>query len=592
MIAIEQRLASLRKVMFDNQIAAYIVPGTDPHAGEYIADYWKEREWISGFDGSVGTAVVTLEKAGVWVDSRYYLQAEDQLKGTGFDVMKVGLPETPEILPWIINVLKSGDSVGVNPQMFSMNAFVDMQKLLNSYQLELVSVDLIQKVWNDRPALPTNPLFIYGTEFAGKSCKEKLGLLRSEMTKSNADVFVMSTLDDIAWLFNIRGSDVTYNPVVIAYAIIDNQSASIYVSPEKLTVELIAYFVAEDIRIRDYSDIYNDLNVLSSTQKVLVDGAKINQSLLEAISLDCQKINQMSPVTKLKSIKNEVEVNGMRKAMIKDGVALTQFFIWLENNINSGKLTELSIAQKLYDFRKQQGNFYGESFGTIAGYAGHGAIVHYKADEKSNATIKADNILLLDSGGQFLEGTTDITRTIALGKPTAQQKTDYTLVLKGHIGIATAVFPVGTRGSQLDILARKAMWDRGINYGHGTGHGVGHFLNVHEGPQNIRMDENPMTLQPGIFLSNEPGLYRPNEYGIRIENLIHVEYDQLTEFGQFLRFETLTLFPIDVKLIDINLMTFGEIQWLNAYHVNVYQRLSPYLTKDEEIWLKDKTKAI
>ena len=592
MIAIEQRLLSLRKVMLDNEIAAYIVPGTDPHAGEYIADYWKEREWVSGFNGSVGTAVITLENACVWVDSRYYLQAEEQLKGSGFDVMKMGLPETPDILPWIINILKSGDSVGVNPQMFSMNAFVDMQKLLNSYQLDLVPVDLIQKVWNNRPALPSNPLFIYGTEFAGKSCNEKLGLLRSEISKSKADVFVMTALDDIAWLFNIRGSDVTYNPVVIAYAIINNLSASIYISPEKLNDELISYFVAENITIRDYKDIYKDLNALLSNKKVLVDGSKINQSLLEAIPDECHKINQMSPVTKLKSIKNEVEVKGMRKAMIKDGVALTKFFIWFENNVTSGKLTELSIAQKLYDYRNEQGNFYGESFGTIAGYAGHGAIVHYKADEKSNAVIKADNILLLDSGAQFLEGTTDITRTIALGRPTAQQKTDYTLVLKGHIGIATAVFPVGTRGSQLDILARKAMWDRGINYGHGTGHGVGHFLNVHEGPQNIRMDENPMTLQPGMFLSNEPGLYRPNEYGIRIENLIHVEHDQLTEFGQFLRFETLTFFPIDVRLIDINLMTSIEIQWLNAYHENVFKKLSPYLTKDEVTWLKDKTKAI
>ncbi len=592
MISIEQRLVTLRKVMLDNQIDAYIVPGTDPHAGEYIADYWKEREWICGFDGSVGTAVVTLEKAAVWVDSRYYLQAEDQLKGTGFAVMKVGIPQTPDILPWIISILKSGAKVGINPQMFSMNAFVDMQKLLNSYQLELVSVDLIQQIWKDRPTLPSTPMFIYGAEFAGLSCKEKLVLLRREMKKSNADSFVMSTLDDIAWLFNIRGSDVTYNPVVIAYAIIDDQSASIYVSSEKLTDDLISYFLSENIAIRDYTDIYKDLNVLSQAKRILVDGAKINQSLLEAIPDDCMKINQMSPVTKLKSIKNEVELLGMRKAMIKDGVALTRFFMWLEDHVASGGLTELSIAKKLNDFRNEQGNFYGESFGTIAGYAGHGAIVHYKADEKSNSVIKADNLLLLDSGGQFLEGTTDITRTIALGSPSLQQKIDYTLVLKGHIGIATAIFPVGTRGSQLDVLARKAMWDRGINYGHGTGHGIGHFLNVHEGPQNIRMDENPMTLQPGMFLSNEPGLYRPNEYGIRIENLIHVEFDKQTEFGQFLRFETLTLFPIDVKLIDVNLMTSDEIQWLNAYHENVYQKLSPYLTKEELDWIKDKTKAI
>lgn len=589
---INNRLNKLRTAMQKQGVAAYIVPGTDPHAGEYFADYWKERDWISGFDGSAGTAVITKDKACVWVDSRYYIQADVQLKDTGFVAMKMGLPETPDMLNWIAAGLQPGDRVGVNPLLFSVNAFLSMRNQFSLNGIELVQTDLIQPIWEDRPALPEQKIFVYDVAFAGQTCLEKIALLRQKIKEAHADVFVLNTLDDIAWLFNIRGKDVTYNPVATAYALVDDTEAVIYISPEKLSEEVRSYFASQQVLVKDYQQIYKDLGSISKDKRVLLDGSKINQSLFEAIAPACAVINRMSQVTLLKSIKNETEISGMRQAMIKDGVALTRFFMWLESTVSSGELTEISIAEKLYNFRAEQSNFFGESFGTIAGYAGHGAIVHYKADEQSNAKILPEGILLLDSGGQFFEGTTDITRTITLGNPTPQQKTDFTLVLKGHIGIATAVFPVGTRGSQLDILARKAMWDRRLNYGHGTGHGVGHFLNVHEGPQNIRMDENPVTLQPGMFISNEPGLYRTDEYGIRTENLIMVTPDLQSEFGQFLRFETLTLFPIDTNLIDKDLLTKAEIDWLNAYHQQVYEKIAPQLNEVEREWLRDKTKAI
>ena len=585
---IKSRLASLREVMKKSGISAYIIPGTDPHAGEYIAEYWKERVWISGFDGSAGTAVVTLHGAGLWTDSRYFIHAAEQLEGTGIELMKQGLSETLEILPWLATQLKAGDKVGVNSQMFSVNGYAAMKTELKVYDLELVSIDLPGKVWNDRPSLPMNPFFVFDSLYAGKTTAEKITLVRAEMKKAHADVFVISALDDIAWLFNIRGNDVDYNPVVIAYALIEMEKATLFIAPEKLTAETTSYLKNQHVEVDGYIEIYESLKHISPSKAVFIDGGKLNQALYESIPSDCLIRNSMSPVFKLKSVKNEIEMAGVRRAMEKDGVALTRFFMWLEENLNSGQLTEVSIDKKLYEFRSKQENFVGESFGTIAGYAAHGAIVHYSATEESASTLKPENIFLLDSGGQYLDGTTDITRTVALGTPTAQQKTDNTLVLKGHIALAKAIFPAGTRGSQLDILARKAMWDLGLNYGHGTGHGVGHFLNVHEGPQSIRMDENPTVLQPGMMLSNEPGMYRTNEYGIRIENLVHVIPAQKTEFGQFLKFETLTLFPIDQHLINFDLLNKLEIDWLNEYHQRVYDTISPKLNEYEREWLSNK----
>ncbi|HPM10589.1 MAG TPA: aminopeptidase P family protein [Paludibacter sp.] len=589
---INNRLAHLRNLMRANKLSAYIVPGTDPHAGEYIADCWKERDWISGFDGSAGTVALTLEKAGVWVDSRYYLQADEQLKDTEYEVMKMGLPGVPDTLSWLVQQLKSGEQVGVNPEMFSVNAFAHMEETLGKQGVNVVQLDLIREIWLDRPGIPNHPIFVLDEKFSGKSSLKKMDELRKEMKNVQADVFITNTLDEIAWLFNIRGSDVDYNPVAIAYACVSQQEAILYVSAEKLTDEVRQYLKSQSITVKDYLAIYEDIASIPHNQKVLFDGNKLNRSLFESIPATCTTIPMLSPVAQMKSIKNETELAGFRKAMIKDGVALTRFFIWLEENVGSGKLTELSITDKLHDFRAEQEDFYGESFATITGYAGHGAIVHYKADEKSDATILPEGILLLDSGAQFLHGTTDITRTVTLGMPTKQQKTDFTLVLKGHIGLATAKFPIGTRGSQLDILARKAMWDRGLNYGHGTGHGIGHFLNVHEGPQSIRMEENPVTLQPGMIISNEPGLYRTNKYGVRTENLIHVVEDRQTEFGSFLKFETLTYFPIDTNLIDKDLLTTEELNWLNAYHQEVYDRIAPHLSHAERLWLQKKTKAI
>jgi len=592
MTQIQHRIEALRSAMKNEGIAACIIPGTDPHASEYIADYWKEREWISGFDGSAGTVAFTLEKAGLWTDSRYFLQGSEQLADTGISLMKQGLADTPELITWICSELKPGEKVGVNAQMFSVNAYTAMKNELTANGIQLVSVDLMQLVWTERPALPQHPFYIFDVKYNGKRAADKLQTLRTEMAKANADYLVLSALDDIAWLYNIRSNDVTYNPVVIAYSVINAQQATLYIDENKLTPETKAYLASEGIETADYLSIYTQLKNIPQGKSVLIDGAKLNQSLKEALPISCLIRNQMSPVFKLKSIKNQTEVEGIRIAMIKDGVALTRFFMWLENNLASGKLTEMSISDKLYEFRKAQENLVGESFGTIAGYNAHGAIVHYRATENSDATLKPEGILLLDSGGQYLDGTTDITRTIALGEATREQKSDFTLVLKGHIALAKAIFPSGTRGSQLDILARKALWDMGLNYGHGTGHGVGHFLNVHEGPQSIRMDENPAILQAGMIISNEPGMYRTGEYGIRTENLIHVIPATTTEFGDFLEFETLTLFPIDRNLMEIMLINEEESEWIDDYHRKVFESLAPHLRMDEQIWLKNKCMPI
>jgi len=587
-----QKLTALRSAMKKHGVSAYIIPGTDPHASEYIADYWKEREWLSGFDGSAGTAVVTLEKAGLWTDSRYFLQGAEQLANSGIDLMKQGLSETPEMISWLSTELKSGEKVGVNPQMFSLNAYASMKNDLEMSGIELVSADLFAEIWKNRPTLPKNPFFVFDVKYSGKSTTEKLETLRAEMKKTRADVFILSALDDIAWLFNIRGNDVSYNPVTIAYALVDMEKAVLFIDAEKITDESAKYLASQKIETAPYLEIYRAIEQIPTTKSVLADGAKLNQSLFEKIPKTCAIRNTMSPVFKLKSIKNAVEMAGMNRAMVKDGVAMVRFLKWFEENLGKTELTEISVAEKLYAFRTEQADFVGASFGTISGYVAHGAIVHYSATPETDAKLEAENLLLLDSGAQYFDGTTDITRTLALGTPTAQQKTDFTLVLKGHIYLTTAVFPVGTRGSQLDVLARKAMWDRHINYGHGTGHGIGHFLNVHEGPQSIRMDENPITLQPGMILSNEPGLYRAGEYGIRIENLIHVIPAQKTEFGQFLQFETLTLCPIDKNLIDIEILTEQELTWLNNYHARVYEILSKELSRVECEWLKGKCAEI
>ena len=587
-----KRLAALRQAMQQQNISATIIPGTDPHASEYIADYWKEREWISGFDGSAGTMVITLKHACLWTDSRYFIQAEAQLLGTEIQLMKQGLAETLDIPTWLKANLIFLDTVGINPQYFSYNEFQSLEKELYKNTITLTSADLIGSIWVDRPALPLSPFYIFKTEFTGRSTSDKLVDVRIGMKKAEADVLLISALDEIAWLFNIRSNDIAFNPVVIAYVLIEKDSASLFVAPEKLSAETRSYFQTLGVNLLDYRSIHECIENLPDTSSVWLDGTKLNYFLIDAIPQSCTILNNKTPLTEFKSIKNETEIAGIRKAMIKDGVALTKFFMWLEGNLASGDLTEISIAEQLEKFRNEQENFVCESFGSIAGYGPHGAIVHYSATPETNSTLKSENILLLDSGGQYLDGTTDITRTVALGKATDQQKRDFSLVLKGHIALASAIFPEGTCGSHLDILARKELWKEGLNYGHGTGHGVGHFLCVHEGPQSIRPDQNPTVLKTGMLLSNEPGMYRANEYGIRIENLIQVIPYSKTEFGEFLQFETLTLFPLDRELIEIRLLTDDEMHWVNNYHQKVFEKISPMLDETEREWLEKKCKSI
>jgi len=588
---ITDRLSALREVMKQNGISATIIPGTDPHGSEYLPNRWKERTWISGFNGSAGTAVVTLEKAAVWTDSRYFIQAEDQLKDTTFELMKMKMPETPSINEWIISQLKEGEVVGLNPQMFAHNAFAENFNEFSFNQLSVKNIDLIDLAWQDRPALPENPFYIYDVKFAGKSASEKISEVRNEMKKANTNIYIMNSLDEIAWLFNIRGNDVNYNPLTISYAAVDTENAYLFIDEAKVTVETKAALANEGITIQPYLAIYDYLKNQNEKSHVLVDGNRINQSLYEAISTSSIINLVASPVTNLKSVKNEVEQEGFRNAMVKDGVALTKFFMWLEENIENN-INEVTIDEQLKFFRSQQENCKGASFGTICGYADHGAMNHYSASPETAYTLGRKEMLLIDSGAQFLEGTTDITRTLMLGEPTAQQKTDYTLVLKGNIGLSEAIFPVNSRGSLLDVLSRKALWENGFNYGHGTGHGVGHFLCVHEGPQSIRLEENLTPLKAGMVLSNEPGLYRDGEYGIRIENLMIVQPAMSTQFGDFLKFEIITVFPIEKNLIDVNLMTNEEITWLNNYHQFVFEKISPFLDEKETAWLKEKCEAI
>ncbi len=592
-----ERLTALRTLMREHNLAAYIIPGTDPHASEYMADRWKEITWITGFKGETGTVLVTLDEAFLWTDSRYYLQAEKELAGTTVELMRESDLDTPTIPEWLNAHLASGQQVGVNPEMFSVQGYAALNERLTANGAHLTSIDLIRPLWiEDRPDIPTDPLFVFDEKYAGESVDSKLARIRAEVCKAGASAMVISALDEIAWLLNIRGNDVAFNPVVISYVLLEQDTCTLFVNPEKITPEAHAYFAAHNISVAGYEDIFKQLGTLNCP--VLFDGAKLNEALYEALPSSCAKIDVQSPILRIKSVKNETELAGVRKALRKDAVALTRFFKWLEEDaFNEGfpphggtgrGLTEYDIMQTLRDFRSEQENFIEESFETIAGYGANGAIVHYGATKDDCAVVHPYGMLLLDSGGQYLEGTTDITRTICLDEPTEQMKRDFTLVLKGHIALACARFPRGTRGNQLDVLARQFLWQEGLHYGHGTGHGVGHFLSCHEGPQNIRMDNNPTPLLVGNICSDEPGLYRTGEYGIRTENLIVVVPAETTEFADFLQFETLTLCFYDTRLIDLSIMTAQEIAWVNAYHQRVVDEVCPLLTEAEATWLRKK----
>jgi len=589
---INNRIAALRAHIAQEQIQAFIIPSTDPHLSEYVAPHWQSREWISGFTGSAGTVVVTAKDAGLWTDSRYFLQAARQLEGTCITLYKEMLPETPNIPEFLSAHLQEGDCVGIDGKMFSAEEVEHLQKELKKSGIRIKSIaDPMQLLWTDRPAMPLAPAFVYDTKYAGMSFTEKLPAVRQAMEAAGADSLLLSALDEIAWLLNIRGNDVHCNPVVVSYLLIEKDKVNYFVQPQKVTPELAEYFSANGISVHPYEEIGHYLNSFNA-HSILMNPAKTNYAIYSAIRPGCLIINGASPVALLKAIRNKQEIAGIHAAMQRDGVALVKFLKWLDEAVPAGKETEISVDKKLHTFRAAQPLYMGESFDTIAGYKEHGAIVHYEATPETDVTLKPEGFLLLDSGAQYLDGTTDITRTIALGPLTEEEKTDYTLILKGHIALAMAVFPEGTRGAQLDVLARMPMWKERMNYLHGTGHGVGHFLNVHEGPQSIRMNENPIALQPGMVTSNEPGVYKAGSHGIRTENLVLTVPAGEGMFGKYLKFETLTLCPICRKGIIKELLTAEEIGWLNDYHRTVYEKLSPDLNNDEREWLKEACKAV
>ena len=590
--SIKERIHALRMTFRPNNIKAFIIPSTDPHLSEYVARYWMSREWISGFTGSAGTAVILMDKAGLWTDSRYFLQAEKELEGSGITLYKEMLPETPSITKFLCQNLKPGESVSIDGKMFSVQQVEQMKEDLAPYQLQVnLFGDPLKNIWKDRPSMPDAPAFIYDVKYAGKSCGEKVAAIRTELKKKGIFALFLSSLDEIAWTLNLRGSDVHCNPVIVSYLLVTQDEVVYFISPEKITQEVNEYLQEQQVSLRKYDEAESFLNSFAG-ENILIDPKKTNYAIYSAINPACKVVRGESPVTLLKAIRNEQEIAGIHHAMQRDGVALVKFLKWLEASVLSGKETELSVDRKLHEFRAAQPLYMGESFDTIAGYKEHGAIVHYSATEESDVTLQSKGFLLLDSGAQYLDGTTDITRTIALGELTEEEKTDYTLILKGHIALAMAKFPAGTRGAQLDVLARMPIWSHGMNFLHGTGHGVGHFLSVHEGPQSIRMNENPIVLQPGMVTSNEPGVYKAGSHGIRTENLTLVCKDKEGMFGEYFKFETITLCPICKKGIIKEMLTAEEVKWFNDYHQTVYKKLSPSLNEEEKKWLLEATKAI
>lgn len=592
---IPERIAALREAMKQHKIDAYIIPTSDPHMSEYPADCWKYREWISGFTGSAGTVIITADKAGLWTDSRYFLQASTQLEGTGIELFKMMLPETPTIPAFLTHELKEGQTVGLNGETYSLADAHSLEKALAEKEIKLnTNASLIDPIWKERPAIPEAPMFEMPIELSGKSTEDKLLDINKMLHKAGADCTILSALDEVAWTFNIRGTDVAYNPVVISYAFVSEKESVLFVNPKKIPAEIAEHLKKEGVTLADYGMLATFLSRLPERTRVFIDSKRTNVAIYNALPKSSILIEGISPANHLKSIKNEAEIKGFRNAVLKDGIAMTKFYFWLEKMLKAGeKVTELSAAAKLTALRSEQPQYVMDSFASISSYGPHGAVVHYSPTPETDTELKTDSLYLLDSGAQYLDGTTDITRTIALcDEPSEQMKKDFTRALKGTIGIAKCKFPAGIRGCLIDAFARKALWDAGINYLHGTCHGIGHCLNVHEGPQSIRMEENPVILEPGMVMSDEPAMYRPGEYGIRTENMILIREDSETEFGKFLGFETLTLCYIDTKLVIPSMLSVREHAWLNKYHQMVYDLVSPHLNEEEKAWLKEKTAEI
>ena len=591
---IAARLAALREEMRREHLSAFIFPSSDPHNSEYVPSRWEGRKWISGFDGSAGTAVVTLHSAALWTDSRYFLAAEEQLAGTEFQLMRERVDGTPSIAEWIATEIESAESseIGVDGMCMTYAECSDLKTDLkhNGGITVRTNLDILDRIWTDRPSVPLNPVSIQPIEYAGESCHDKLGRIRSSLLHRGAGGMLMTQLDDIAWTLNLRGTDVHCTPVFVAWLIVAEEVAVLYIKDEKLSPEVIEYLNAEGVAVDDYDNIIDALNSYDG-YTLLIDPATTNYTLSQ-LRGNFNLVSAPSPVPEMKAIKNEVECNGFRNAMQRDGVAMVKFLKWLEEAVPKGCETELSVSAKLRQLRAEQPLFKDESFDTIAGYEEHGAIVHYEPTPDTDVPLRPEGFLLLDSGAQYLDGTTDITRTIQLGKVTDLHRRVYTLVLKGHLSLQNLCFPRGAAGTQLDAVARVAMWREGMNFMHGTGHGVGSYLSVHEGPHQIRQEYRPAPMLEGMTVTDEPGLYLAGKFGVRIENtLLTVPY-MTTEFGKFLRFEPLTLCPIDTRPIVVDMLSTEELGVLNAYHKMVYERLSPMLDEEHKAWLADKTRSL
>ena len=586
---VNQRIENLREVMRREHLAAFIFPSTDPHQGEYVPDHWKGREFISGFNGSAGTAVVTMTSAALWTDSRYFIAAEEQLKGTEFQLMKLKMEGTPTISEWLGRTCGAGAEVGIDGWCSSASAvknlIVEMRK--EGGITVRTNIDPLRLIWSDRPVIPENPVEIFPIAYAGESAHEKIGRIRQALRERHADGMLMAALDDIAWTLNLRGTDVHCNPVFVAYLLISSKDVTLYVNQKKLTPEVMAYLKTEGVMVDSYENVTKGLNDYFE-YNILLDPDEVNYALYKTVVRE--RVEEESPVKRMKTVKNETEIAGFRNAMLKDGIAMVKFLKWLSAYVGKpeiSELSEISIDQRLTAFRAEQPLYRDISFDTIAGYGPHGAIVHYEATPETDVPLQPKGMLLLDSGAQYLDGTTDITRTIALGPLSDEEKRAYTLVLKGHIQIELCKFPSGASGTQIDILARKDMWREGLNYLHGTGHGVGTYLNVHEGPHQFRMEWKPAPLVAGMTITDEPGIYLEGKFGVRIENtLLMIPYKE-TAFGKFLQFESLTLCPIDKTPIVRSMLLPEEIDWLNAYHQHVFDTLSPHLDADETVWLRE-----
>lgn len=591
---IELRLARLRELMKREHLSAFIFPSTDAHQSEYVADHWRGREWISGFNGSAGTAVVTMKSAALWTDSRYFLAAEEQLEDTEYQLMRLKMEGTPTVAEWLGKELQDVQSpeVGLDGMVNSYNYVKDL-----SYSLRKLggitlrtNLDPLEQIWENRPSLPVNPVEIQPLEYAGETLASKVVRIRKSLRELHADGMLVSALDDIAWTLNLRGTDVHCNPVFVSYLLIESDKVSLFVDDNKLSLEVKLYLQDNQVSLYNYNKVEKCLESYSE-YNILLDGDETSYYLWKTVK--CQEIvAAASPIPAMKAVKNEAEIEGYRSAMLKDGVAMVKFLKWLKPAVEAGGQTEISIDEKLTSLRAEQKLFRDISFDTIAGYAQHGAIVHYEATPETDVVLKPEGLILIDSGAQYQDGTTDITRTIALGPVSEEMKHIYTLVLKAHIQLELVKFPDGASGTQLDAVGRECMWREGYNFLHGTGHGVGSYLCVHEGPHQIRMEWMPTPLRAGMTLTDEPGLYLAGKFGVRIENTVLISDYMSTEFGKFLQIEPLTLCPIDTTPIDVDMLLPEEIDWLNAYHHSVYEKLSPFLDEEEKIWLENATKPI